>query len=122
MPLSQAQTRAFFTDARQMAMPLDTVNGGLMAEGIDDIEGLEEFNNDNFKSIQENLRKPAGTISDPANARKCIPTPSVLGAKSIKRLRIAAEAVRYYETVGRDCTAGNMHYQNVLREFGEQCP
>ena len=92
-----------------------------MAEGITDIEDLGEFNDDDFKSIQENLRKPAGTIRDPANARNRIPTPSyVLGAKSIKRLKIAAEAVRYYEAVGRDCTAGNMHYQNVLREFGEQ--
>ena len=39
---------------------------------------------------------------------------------STKRLKIAAAAVRYYETVVRECTAGNMHFQHVLKNFGEQ--
>ena len=60
-------------------------------------------------------------MPDPADATNRIPTPSyILGAKSLKRLKIAAAAVRYYETVGRECTADNMHFQNVLKNFGEQ--
>ena len=104
-----------------MAVPQDTVNRGLMTEGIATVEDLGEFHDDDFKAILENMRKPAGTIVDPNNANRRIPTPSsVLGAKSLKRLKIAACAVRYYETVGRECTAENMHFINVLKNFGEQ--
>ena len=104
-----------------MAIPADTVNGGLMAEGITNVMDLEEFNDEDIKSVQENLRKPAGTIVDPDDENERIARPSyVLGAKSVKRLKIAASAVRYYITVGREITAENMHFQNVLKNFGER--
>lgn len=119
--MSQAEIDAFFTERQQMAIPQATVNGGLMAEGIATVDDLGEFEDRDFKAIQENLRKPGGTVPDPADASNRIPTPSyVLGAKSLKRLKIAAAAVRYYETIGRELTAANMHFQNVLRNFGEQ--
>ena len=121
MPMSPEEINAFFTERLQMAIPQATVNGGLMTEGISTVEDLGEFEDKDFKAILDNLRRPGGTIPDPANANNRIPTPSyVIGAKSLKRLKIAAAAVRYYETVGRECTAENMHYQNVLKNFGEQ--
>ena len=121
MPWTRDQIRNFFTEQRQMAIPVDTVNGGLMTEGITNVMDLEEFNDEDIKSVQENLRKPAGTIVDPDDENERIARPSyVLGAKSVKRLKIAASAVRYYMTVGREITAENMHFQNVLKNFGEQ--
>ena len=119
MPLNQAETQAFFTEPRQMAIPQDTVDRGIMTEGIANIEDLGKFYDKDFKAIIENLRKPAGSIVDPTDATRRIPTPSsVLGAKSFKRLKVAACAVRYYETVGRECTAANMHFSTVLKNFG----
>ena len=58
---------SFFTEQHQMAIPPDTVNRGLMAEGITRAEDLEEFNDDDIKAVQENLRKLAGTVPDPTS-------------------------------------------------------
>lgn len=122
MPWTQVETAAFFTKQHQMTIPPDNVNGGLMAEGIAMVKDLEEFNDDELKAVQENLTKPAGTVPDTNNVNQRIPAPSsVLGAKSVKRLKVAAVvAVRYYQIVGRDIDAINMHYTNVLKNFGEQ--
>jgi len=117
----QADIDAFFTERQQMAIPQATVNGGLMAEGIVTVDDLEEFQDEDIKAVQDNLRKPAGTVPDPNNPGQRIQSPSyVLGAKSAKRLKIAAAAVRYYQTIGRTPTAANMHFVNVLKNFGEQ--
>ena len=56
MPWTRDQIRNFFTEQRQMAIPVDTVNGGLMTEGITNVMDLEEFNDEDIKSVQENLR------------------------------------------------------------------
>ena len=117
-----AQTTAFFTEGRQMAIPLATVNGGLMQEGITTVEDLEEFNDDDLKAVRDNLKKPSGTIPAPnGEANQRIPSPAyVIGAKSFKRIKIAAAAVRYYFTIGRAITAENMCFIPVLKNFGEQ--
>ena len=121
MVWTQQEIEAFFTEQRQMAISRDTVNGGLMQEGIATVEDLEEFQDEDIKAVQENLRKPAGTIPDPNNPGQRIAAPSfVLGAKSVKRLKVAAAAVRYYQTIGRETSAQNMHYMDVLKDFGEQ--
>ena len=59
-----------------MAIPPETVNGGLMAEGISTVEDLEEFNDEDIKAVQENLRKPAGTVTDPNNRNQRVAAPS----------------------------------------------
>ena len=121
MVWTQAEIDAFFTERGQMAIPQDTVNGGLMAEGIATVDDLEEFQDEDIKAVQDNLRKPAGTVPDPSNPGQRMGAPSyVLGAKSVKRLKIAAAAVRYYQTIGRETSAANMHFTNVLKNFGEQ--
>ena len=68
-----------------MVIPQTTINGGLMTEGIATVEDLGEFDDRDFRAIQENLHKPGGTVPDPADASNRIPTPSyVLGAKSLE--------------------------------------
>ena len=119
--LTQQELQAFFTEARQMAIPLATVNGGLMQEGITTVEDLEEFNDDDLKAVRDNLKKPSGTVPDPNDNNLRIPAPAyVIGAKSFKRIKIAAAAVRYYTTIGRTLTATNMRFIPVLKNFGEQ--
>ena len=122
MVWTNPQTTAFFTDANQMAIPAATLPG-LTNEGIDMVDDLEDFDDDDLKQVMSNLRRPGGTIPDPTDVAgvRRIPTPAyVFGAKSYKRLKIAASAVRYYTAVGRETTSVNMHYENVLKDFGQQ--
>ena len=81
-----------------MAIPAATIPG-LQAEGIVAVDDLEEFNDDDLSTLMSNLRRPAGTTTDQNG--NVVPNPSyVLGAKSLKRLKIAAAAVRYYACIG----------------------
>ena len=45
------------------------------------------------------------------------PQPFVVGAKSQKRLWVATDLVKYYDTIGRDYTAANLQWTNVMKNF-----
>ena len=123
MPLTGAQTIAFFENAGQMGIPNATVVQ-LVQEGIDTVDDLADFDKDTIAQIAANLRRPAGRIPDPnpaAAAGATIPTPPfVFGAKSQQRLTNAAKLLRYYTTVGRTTTAGNLQWTPVMKNFSEQ--
>jgi hypothetical protein len=104
MVLTAAQTTAFFENADQMAIPNATVLQ-LVAEGIDSVDDLSEFDKDTISQIASNLRRPAAGNH------------FVFGAKSQKRLAVACKIVRYYETVGRPLTAGNLAWDTVIKNF-----
>ena len=74
--------------------------------------------------VAESLRKPGDCIPNPdpnAAPGSTIPRPPyTFGAKSHKRLLAACDIVRYYETVGRTTTAGNMQWSPIIRNFSEQ--
>jgi hypothetical protein len=104
MPITAAQTTAFFENADQMAIPNATVLQ-LVAEGINTVDDLSEFDRDTINQIASNLRRP------PAGAHY------VFGAKSQKRLIAACDIVRYYETIGRPLTAANLVWNTVIKNF-----
>jgi hypothetical protein len=85
----------FFESADQMAIPNATVLQ-LVAEGIDSVDDLAEFDKGTISQIASNLRRP------PAGDHY------VFGAKSQKRLTAACKIVRYYETIGRPLTSANL--------------
>ena len=58
MVLTAAQTTTFFENAAQMAIPNATVLQ-LVAEGIDLVNDLSEFDKDTISQIASNLRRPA---------------------------------------------------------------
>jgi hypothetical protein len=120
MVLTAAQTTAFFEDAAQMGIPHETVIQ-LQQEGISTVDDLADFDEDSLKQLADNLRRPGGRVPDPdpgAAPGATIPTPPfVFGAKSQKRLLVACNLVRYYNTVGRTITAPNMQWTNVMRNF-----
>ena len=116
MVLTNAQTIAFFQEADQMAISAATYDQ-LATEGIITAGDLAEFSNDDFTALAASLRRPPA-VPDPANAAVLVPqAPFVLGAKSLKRLKIAAEAVRYYDSIGRTLTPGNLRYSTTLKSF-----
>lgn len=101
-----------------MAIPARTV-AQLVNEGISTVDDLSEFSDTDFKQIAYNIRAlEHPDIPDPNNANVMIPQPPfVLGAKSLKRLKVAAKAVRYYQAIDRAITPSMMRYDTVLKTF-----
>jgi hypothetical protein len=59
MPLTAAQTTAFFQDAAQMSIPNPTVVQ-LRDEGITIVDDLLDFDKETIEQIAANLRRPGG--------------------------------------------------------------
>ena len=104
MVLTAAQTTAFFESPGQMGIPHATMVQ-MQHEGIQSIADLADFEKDSLQQLADNLRKPGGGIPDldpNAPAGATIPMPAfTYGAKSQKRLTVACDLIRYYQTVGR---------------------
>ena len=120
MILTAAQTTAFFENNDQMGIPHETLVQ-LQHEGIQsvaDFADFADFDKDSPQQLADNLRKPGGRIPDPnldTAAGATIPTPAfTYGAKSQKRLAVACNFIRYYQTVGRDLTASNIQWNQVV--------
>ena len=120
MVLTAAQTTSFFENADQMGVEHATVVQ-LALEGIQTVDDLADFDKEALQQLADNLRRPGGRVPNPdpgAAAGSTIPTPAfVFGAKSQKRLGIACELARYYNTVGCNLTAANMRWNNVIKNF-----
>lgn len=123
MVVTAAQTTAFFEHDDQMGIPHATVVQ-MAREGIATVADLADFEEKSIKQLAENLRRPGGRVPDPnpaAGPGATIPTPAFeFGAKSQKRLVVASELVRYYETTSRDPTAANIRWTHVMRNFHVQ--
>jgi hypothetical protein len=120
MPLTAAQTTAFFEQDARMGIPNQTVVQ-LQQEGITTVDDLIDFDKDTMEQIAFNLRRPAGRIPDlnpAAAAGATIPTPSfVFGAKSQKRLITASKLQNYYNSVQRNTTVANLQWTPVMKNF-----
>ena len=120
MVLTAAQTTAFFENNDQMCIPHETMVQ-LQHEGIQSVADLADFDKDSLQQLSDNLRKPGGRIPDHnPNAAEgaTIPTPAfIYGAKSQKRLAVACDLIRYNQTVGRDLTASNIQWTQVMSNF-----
>ena len=85
------------------------------------VADLADFEKQELQQLADNLRKPGGRIPDPnpnAAPGATIPTPAfTYGAKSEKRLTVACDLVRFYQTVGRDLTAANIQWNQVMSNF-----
>ena len=59
MVLTANQTRAFFENGAQMAIP-DATIVQLQAEGISTVDDLLDFDKETLKQVAYNLRRPGG--------------------------------------------------------------
>ena len=122
MVLTAGQQAAFFEDEDQMGIPAAT-RVRLVEEGIVDMQSLEEFNKESLDEVVKNLRSPPGRVPNPdpgAPAGSTIPTPPfVIGARSLMRLKVATDIVRYYTNTGRVLTLQNMRWDPTMKSFDE---
>jgi hypothetical protein len=120
MVLTAAQTAAFFKEEAQMGIPHPTV-AQMQAEGITNVQDLADFDKESLQQLADNLRRPGGRVPDPnpnAAPGTTIPTPAfVFGAKSQKRLQVATDLIKYYDATGRDYTAANLQWTNVMKNL-----
>ena len=120
MVLTAVQTTAFFQSPDQMGLPHKTIMQ-MQQEGIQTVADLADFEKQSLQQLADNLRKPGGRIPDPnpnAAPGATIPMPAfTYGAKSQKRLTVACDLVRFYQTVGRDLTATNIQWNQVMSNF-----
>ena len=93
----------------------------MQQEGIQSVADLADFQKQSLQQLADNLRKPGGRVPDPdpnAALGATIPMPAfTYGAKSQKRLTVACDLVRFYQTVGRDLTAANIQWNQVMSNF-----
>ena len=119
MVLTAAQTTAFFESSDQMGIPHATMLE-MQQEGIQSVADLADFEKECLQQLPDNL-KPGGRIADPdpnASVGATIPMPAfTYGAKSQKRLTVACDLIRYHQTVGRDLTAANIQWNQVMSNF-----
>ena len=117
MVLTGAQTTSFFEDNDQMGLAHRT-RVFLQSEGITDVDDLEEFvTKDSWNQVLENCKRPP-RIPDPAGGGGLVEDQAYrIGAKSLRRLRVAAKCVAYWSNTGRDLTAANMMWSPRLATF-----
>ena len=124
MVLTAAQTTAFFESPDQMGIQHKTMVQ-MPQEGIQAVADLADFEKQSLQQLADNLRQPGGRIPDtnPSTAPGAtIPTPAfTYGAKSQKRLTVACDLVRFYQTVRRHLTAANIQWNQVMSNFEIQC-
>ena len=112
-----AQMTAFFEGNNQKGIPYATILQ-LQLEEISGVNDQADFDKDSLKQLVDNVCHPGGCIPDPnpaAVAGETIAMPAfVFGAA---RLSVACDLVRFYNTVGHDLTAENMHWTHVANNF-----
>ena len=106
MVFTAAQTTVFFENNAQMGLD-HRVRVYLQDEGIDDVGDLEEFAMDDaWSQVLENCKRPpripdaGGVLQEQAAFR--------IGAKSLRRLKVASKCVKYYNATGRELSADTM--------------
>lgn len=105
----------FFCVDTQIGLKAATY-GQLSEEHITVASDLKGFTDKMIDEVAVSLRNPP-MIPDPNNAQNLIrQSPFQISARSIHRLKVAAAAVRYYESIGRSLTPTNMHW-NTLENF-----
>ena len=102
--LTAAQNTAFFELMDQMGFPHDTVIQ-LQLEDITMVANLMDFDKDSLQQLVDNFHCHGGRILDP--------NPNT--AKEPEMTTVTCDVAWYYDTISRDLTQANMHWNNVIK-------
>ena len=123
MAASQAAMRNFLStvigiaDSPGIGNDIHARRDAIRNEGMESIEDLTEFEDDDVKVLCASVRKPGGTIQDPNNAAQRIPNPGhSVPAISEKRLKLACYGAKIYNLLGRNITSDSLSRAR-LRSF-----
>lgn len=103
MVLTAAQVSNFFQ--YQMNLQVATI-AHLANEGIEDVDDLDEFKKGTIEQIAANCRRLPGGGN-----------PLVFSAKSLHRMIVACDLVRFYTMVGRTLHPDNLEWTPIIKNF-----
>ena len=121
--MPQAVTAAFKSWLKantNMKLSSDSAVTRLTHEGITNYPHLEDFDKKSIQALPAICKvgipqvledAPAGISAEPA-----VPGANI-SSISVQRLIVAVNAAKYYSSIGRNMTAANMHYSNILAAF-----
>ena len=113
MLFNAQSTRSFFTAVNQIGLP-QPIFERLAEEGIDSVDALANVEDDDWNRLHKNVEvvEVAATRGGERVVRR-------LPAIAVSKLKVASQAVRYYECVGRPLETQNMVW-DVLRHFKDE--
>ena len=103
-----------------MKLSSDAAVTRITHEGITDFDSLVDFDDAAIKNLPRICKENIPAIAeDQANniAAEAAVNGANISSISVQRLMVAANAARYYKSIGRALTSANMHYGNILSNF-----
>ena len=122
MVWTQIETDFFLVDATQMGLSIP-VQAALQLEGIIEVDDLFELDDDQWKTVASNLKNPASTMSVAQPNSPPVPIRGIsyaIGEIYFSILKVASEAGRYYDSIGRSTGPFNTAW-TTLSYFYFQC-
>jgi len=120
MVVVTAAFKSWLKASTNMKLSSDASVNRVIHEGITGFNSLIEFNKDAIQYLPKVCKESiAAIVADPANnitAEVEVPGANV-SSISVQRLPVACKAAKYYDSIDRVMTTGNMHYMNVLVNF-----
>jgi len=103
-----------------MKLSSDAAVTRILYEGITNFDSLSDFDKSSIEGLPETCREKIAAVTADATlniaAEPEIPSANI-GSISIRRLLVAMNAVKYYQSIDRTINPANMHYGNVLSGF-----
>ena len=119
-PTATNAFRSWLKSGPNMKLSSDAAVTRILYEGITTFDSLNDFDEKSIQDLPGICKETIPAITaDPANgiaAENEVPGANI-SSISVRRLIVAANAAKYYISIGRTMTTGNMHYNNVLRNF-----
>ena len=119
-PVVSASFKQYLKSSNNMKLSSDASVTRVTYEGLTNFESLQDFDKKTIEKLPSICKEKIHAINEdiPAGISS---EPEIAGANvssvSVRRLVVASFAAKYYKAVGRNMTAANMHYQNVLAGF-----
>lgn len=93
-------------------------------EGITDFRSLIDFDKETIPNLPRVCKQKIDAIAEDLgnNITAAPEVPGVnISSISVQRLIVAYKAAKYYHSISKSTTTGNMHYSNILANFKIEC-
>ena len=119
-PATTATFKSWLKANTNMKLASDAAVLRITYEGVTDWASLVDFDRESIEALSKACSKTIPAISEDTSngiAAESEVEGANLSSISIRRLVVAMHAAKYYTSIGRNLTAANMHYNNVLTGF-----